>query len=354
MAKQRPKTGPAPGFTRGDRAPDFMLPNPDGKFGRFYDRFKGNRVVLFFYPSGRDAAALGALLGFVERGAAFADAGARIVAVTRDAVAANRRLVDAHGIDFTLFSDPEGAITRGYGVDGLATLVLDRNQHVLASLPDAPGDGHAARALAHLPTEPPAVGAPGIVSAQAPVLLIPDVFDAALCERLIGDWRDDHAEGGVRKRGSGTVDPASRAIDHGIKKRLDHNPSDAVNHELIGYVERRIAPEVFKAFNFATTVIEAFCIGAYEAERGDYFHAHRDNTTPQTANRRFAITVNLNEGYEGGGLMFPEYGDQVYSTGTGGAILFSCSLLHQAPPVTRGRRYVALSFLIDQDGRRRG
>ena len=122
--------------SRGATAPDFMLPNPDGKFGRFYDRFKGNRVVLFFYPSGRDAAALGALLGFVERGAAFADAGARIVAVTRDAVAANRRLVDAHGIDFTLFSDPEGAITRGYGVDGLATLVLDRNQHVLASLPE--------------------------------------------------------------------------------------------------------------------------------------------------------------------------------------------------------------------------
>jgi len=344
----------APGFTRGDRAPDFMLPNPDGKFGRFYDRFKGNLVVLFFYPSGRDAAALGELLGFVERGAALADAGARIVAVTRDAVDANRRLVDAHGIDFTLFSDPEGAITRGYGVAGLATLVLDRNQHVLAALPDAPGDGHAAGALAHLLTEPPAVGAPGIVSAQAPVLLIPNVFDAALCERLIGDWRDDHAEGGVRKRGSGTVDPASRAVDHGIKKRLDHNPSDAVNRELIGYVERRIAPEVFKAFNFATTVIEAFCVGAYEAARGDYFHAHRDNMTPQTANRRFAITVNLNEGYEGGGLMFPEYGDQIYSTGTGGAIVFSCSLLHQAPPVTRGRRFVALSFLIDQAGRRRG
>ena len=346
-------TAPAPGFARGDRAPDFMLPNPDGKFGRFYDRFKGNQVVLFFYPSSRDAAALRELLGFVERGEAFARAGARVVAVTRDAAEANRRLVDERGVDFTLFSDPEGAITRGYGVDGFATLVLDRNQRVLVALSDAPGDGHAARALAHLQTATPVTAPPGIVSAQAPVLLIPDVFDAALCERLIGDWRNDHAEGGVRKRGSGTVDPATRAVDYGIKKRLDHNPSDVVNRELIGYVERRIAPEVFKAFNFATTIIEAFCVGAYDAKRGDYFHAHRDNMTRQTANRRFAITLNLNDDYEGGGLMFPEYGDQVYSTETGGAIVFSCSLLHQAPPVTRGRRYVALSFLIDQDGGRR-
>ena len=39
----------------GQRGPDFLLPNPDGKFGCFYDRFTGNLVALFFYRSNADA-----------------------------------------------------------------------------------------------------------------------------------------------------------------------------------------------------------------------------------------------------------------------------------------------------------
>jgi predicted 2-oxoglutarate/Fe(II)-dependent dioxygenase YbiX len=34
----------------------------------------------------------------------------------------------------------------------------------------------------------------------------------------------------------------------------------------------------------------------------------------------------------------------------GGAIVFSCSLLHEALPVVRGRRFALLSFLRDMTG----
>jgi len=57
--------------------------------------------------------------------------------------------------------------------------------------------------------------------------------------------------------------------------------------------------------------------------------------------------VNLNDGYEGGELHFPEYGPHLYRPEAGGAILFSCSLLHEVLPVTRGRRFTLLSFLRD-------
>jgi predicted 2-oxoglutarate/Fe(II)-dependent dioxygenase YbiX len=65
------------------------------------------------------------------------------------------------------------------------------------------------------------------------------------------------------------------------------------------------------------------------------------------------MTLNLNAGeYEGGALRFPEYGPDLYSPATGDAVIFSCTLLHEAMPVTRGRRFVLLSFLFDEESRR--
>jgi len=77
-----------------------------------------------------------------------------------------------------------------------------------------------------------------------------------------------------------------------------------------------------------------------------FFRRHRDNQTPGTENRRFALTLNLNTGeYEGGGLTFPEYGPHRYDpTGRRGNPV-SCSLLHEALPITRGRRFTLLNFL---------
>lgn len=60
--------------------------------------------------------------------------------------------------------------------------------------------------------------------------------------------------------------------------------------------------------------------------------------------------MNLNTGeYDGGKLRFPEFGRQVYEAPAGGAVVFSCSLLHEATPVTAGRRYAYLPFLYDDD-----
>ncbi len=79
-------------------------------------------------------------------------------------------------------------------------------------------------------------------------------------------------------------------------------------------------------------------------KRQHYFRAHRDNGTPQTADRTFAVSLNLNEDYDGGELVFPEYGPTRYKPKAGAAAVFSCSLLHEALPVTHGRRFVLTTF----------
>src|SRR4029078_7193613 len=83
--------------------------------------------------------------------------------------------------------------------------------------------------------------------------------------------------------------------------------------------------------------------------------AHRDNTTKGTAHRRFAVTINLNtEEFDGGELRLPEFCDKSYRAPPGGAVVFSCSLLHEALPVTKGTRYAYLPFLYnDEDAKLR-
>ncbi len=53
----------------------------------------------------------------------------------------------------------------------------------------------------------------------------------------------------------------------------------------------------------------------------------------------------LNDDYEGGDLGFPEFGRRTYRAPKGGAVVFSCSLLHEATPMICGRRYATLPFL---------
>ena len=105
----------------------------------------------------------------------------------------------------------------------------------------------------------------------------------------------------------------------------------------------RILPEIEKVFFFRVTCQEAVRIGRYDSAREAFFGPHRDNIPPNT-HRRFALTLNLNDGYTGGALRFPEYGPHLYRPPIGGAIVFPCSLIHEALPVTAGDRFAAITF----------
>jgi predicted 2-oxoglutarate/Fe(II)-dependent dioxygenase YbiX len=67
-----------------------------------------------------------------------------------------------------------------------------------------------------------------------------------------------------------------------------------------------------------------------------------------SAHRRFAVSINLNDDFEGGGIVFPEYGTRIFRPPTGGALVFSCSMLHAVAPMVRGRRYACLPFVYDE------
>jgi predicted 2-oxoglutarate/Fe(II)-dependent dioxygenase YbiX len=249
------------------------------------------------------------------------------------------------------FLDDDGRLSRQFGAigeDGSAHpywLLLDPTLRVLKSAPMAESSGFFAE-LARLPPAELHAGA----AISAPTLIVPRVFDADLCQRLVAHYE---AVGGSPSGVMRDVDGRTIGVLDNFKKRRDVFMEDhPLQPEILRCLRRRLFPEIKRVFQFEVTRMERYLIACYDAEEGGYFRPHRDNEALATLHRRFAVTINLNaEAFEGGDLRFPEFGSRTYRAPTGGAVVFACGLLHEATPVTRGRRYAFLPFLYDEAGR---
>ena len=316
---------------------------------RFIGKAGGTPTVLLFYDSNKNASSLEELKHFQQ---ALAQRPLSIFAINGEAPESNRRVFTERSIPFLAFSDPDGAVRARYGIEAgykMTVLVLGSGLRVLSAHPVKEKESWAdqvATLLDTLPQEEPIE-----ISSQAPVLLIPDVLDLRYCEQLISVWETEgNEETGVEQSKEGGRE---NVIDEEAKRRRDHTVTDPeLLADLTYRVGRQVMPEVRKAFSFRATRFEGFKIARYDATVGGFFRAHRDNLSPGTAHRRFAMTLNLNDGYEGGHLRFPEYGSHLYRPKAGSAIVFSGSLLHEALEVSKGQRFVLLSFLFGEEDAR--
>ncbi|MGQ0534036.1 MAG: 2OG-Fe(II) oxygenase [Caulobacteraceae bacterium] len=243
-----------------------------------------------------------------------------------------------------LFVDPDAARTTGLFDPSQPQgrwLLFDPTLRVMALWPLS----EAGKALAALEAAPSRHASD---VRTAPVLIAPRIFEPRFCMELIDYYRRRGGEvSGVTQQ-----DETGRTfvrMDDAFKRRSDCLVEDAALREaLMQRIYWRLAPMIERAFMWRPTRMERYLVARYAADVGGFFKPHRDNTTKGTAHRRFAVTINLNaEDYDGGDLRFPEFGAQTYRAPTGGAVVFSCALLHEATPVTRGERYAFLPFLYD-------
>jgi peroxiredoxin len=230
------------------------------------------------------------------------------------------------------------------------TLVLDPLMRVLANITMEDVSRHN-EILTNLLNGLPQLSHHAGVPLHAPVLVLPRVLEPSMCKMMIELYQKHggYESGFMRDGGEQTV----AMLDGTFKRRRDFNFESTPEHEYVraglrDRIRRRLVPEIKKAFQFDVTHIERFIVACYDGEEQGFFRTHRDNTTRATAHRRFACTINLNaEEFEGGELRFPEFGPRTYRAPTGGALVFSCSLLHEATPVTKGVRYAFLPFFYD-------
>ncbi|HZX83512.1 MAG TPA: 2OG-Fe(II) oxygenase, partial [Reyranella sp.] len=223
----------------------------------------------------------------------------------------------------------------------MRVIVLDPNQRIAATFDSRPLPA-ATEAMDGLARSVRSDGGRDqlLTTPMAPVLVLPRVFEPDFCTQLVRLWsKGDHKDSGVSSRyGDVNMDHLKRTEDYTIVEPM---MLKAISDRLA----YRIGPELTKVFAFDRQfTFDSHIVLSYSADAKHFFGAHRDNGAPTTADRAFAVSLNLNDDFEGGELVFPEYAGVRVSPPTGGAAVFSCSLLHQVLPVTRGRRFVLTTF----------
>jgi peroxiredoxin Q/BCP len=100
---------------RGDKAPDFELPDQDGRAVKLSD-FRGESVVVYFYPKAATPGCTTQACGVRDHRLDYEKAGAVVLGISPDPVANVKKFHDREGLNFALLADEDHAVAESYGV----------------------------------------------------------------------------------------------------------------------------------------------------------------------------------------------------------------------------------------------
>jgi thioredoxin-dependent peroxiredoxin len=152
--------GASAGLAPGAKAPDFALPRDGGGTVSLAD-FAGKKLVLYFYPRADTSGCTREAIDFSRHKAAFARAGAEILGVSADPVAAQDAFKSKHKLTVALGSDEKHRMLEAYGVWqeksmygrkflGIVrtTFLIGPDRRIVQIWPRVSVDGHAEAVLA--------------------------------------------------------------------------------------------------------------------------------------------------------------------------------------------------------------
>ena len=336
----------------GDPVPWFSLPVVTG--GSFdLQASAGRWVVLSFLGSLADPRAMTEAVELARLSTSFGEDHLVIGCVFAGQAENAEGLAAISNGTLSFLADPDGAITRLFGASEMPrTVILDPMLRAIADIAWDNPQGHAnsvRTVLQGLPAVEDSAGVPMF----APALMVPRVFSFEICDFLVQFYEQ---QGGVDSGFQFDVAGKTTTLsDWRLKRRSDVAVAAPEVRELVrGQIVRRLLPAIEQYFQFRATRMDRYIVACYDSEVGGHFHRHRDNVNAGAQHRRFAVSINLNNNFEGCDLTFPEFGRKTYRPSEGGALVFSCGALHQVTPVTKGRRYAFLAFLYgEEDAKKR-
>jgi hypothetical protein len=315
-----------------------------GRHRLAFDPFPGRYIALAFVRSTADRAAEAALAALSAKRRLVDDGNAAFFVVVAESGSGPATALEARFPSIRFLWDGD-EMARAFGAHR-SWVILDPMLRVIDVAPLDDSERVLAQLSRLSPPSPAFAPCP-----PAPILTLAHVFELELCAHLIACF-----ERGGGKDSGFMQDESGRSVenfDDGWKRRRDFHLADAgLIANLRARIGRRICPEIKKAFQMRPTRIERDLVARYDAETGGHFGPHRDDTGISVAHRRFAVSINLNADFEGGEISFPEYSARTFKAAPGTSVVFSASILHQVSRVTRGRRYVFLTFLFDEEAER--
>ena len=102
-------------LTINTQAPDFTLPDQDGKMHSLSD-YKGRKVILYFYPKDNTSGCTKQACSFGDLFPHFREKGVEILGVSKDSVSSHKKFQEKFNLPFTLLSDTEKTVIQAYDV----------------------------------------------------------------------------------------------------------------------------------------------------------------------------------------------------------------------------------------------
>src|SRR5262245_31431377 len=143
----------------GDPAPDFTLPDQEGRPVALAG-YRGRRVVVYFYPQDDTPGCTKEACQFNDSLADFTSRGVEVLGISADDADSHRRFRAKYGLGFTLLTDPGHQVATRYGAYGekmlygrpttgviRSTFLVDGEGRVERAWYGVRADGHAARVL---------------------------------------------------------------------------------------------------------------------------------------------------------------------------------------------------------------
>jgi thioredoxin-dependent peroxiredoxin len=102
-------------INQGDTAPDFELPDQDGRMVKLSD-FRGQPVVVYFYPKADTPGCTVQACGVRDHRADYAKVGSVVLGISPDPVKKVKKFHEKYDLDFALLADEGHAVADAYGV----------------------------------------------------------------------------------------------------------------------------------------------------------------------------------------------------------------------------------------------
>ncbi|MGE0030307.1 MAG: peroxiredoxin [Steroidobacteraceae bacterium] len=122
----------------GELAPDFELPDQDGRKRRLGDLLGGRPLILYFYPADFTPGCTREACDLRDLHTQILSAGLRVVGVSPQSPESHRRFRDEHSLPFMLLSDEDKVAVKAFGVDGplgigvrRATFLIDAKRRIV-------------------------------------------------------------------------------------------------------------------------------------------------------------------------------------------------------------------------------
>ena len=163
-----------------------------------------------------------------------------------------------------------------------------------------------------------------------PYLIIENALDKELLNEIIDFYKKKKEKG------------QTISHQHSTKDRLHVHPDLELTKKIDSKLSRSVLPELRKIFYFDVKHREDYKICSYDSETSGRFHSHRDTPSP-FQHRKYAMSLLLNDDYEGGELYLSEYGMKIKPKANT-AFIFPGLSSHQVLEVTKGSRMAMITF----------